>query len=152
MSANKSRAVQVLRVTVVAQVFAIVAAILISAPSFIDKLTQPVACHACLDFRGVDFVFYGVFFMPVALVLALAAWQLPRRPRLATALVVVIDLAILCLAAYTVITGLPYLGKRLDPDAPPYPWDWVRDALIGLPALANVQLTGAALVRRFRFG
>jgi hypothetical protein len=152
VSANKSRAVKVLRVTVVAQVFAIVAAILISAPNFIDKLTQPVACHACLDFRGVDFVFYGVFFMPVALVLALAAWQLPWRPRLATALVVVIDMAILGLAAYTVITSLPYLGVRLDPDAPPYPWDWVRDALIVLPALANVLLAGAARVRRFRSG
>jgi hypothetical protein len=138
-----------LRRTVAVQVLTIVAAVLISAPNFIDRLIRPLTCPAtswCLDFRGTDFALWVVFAIPTALMLALAAWQLQPRPRLGITLVLIVDLAILGLSAYGALQSARYHG--VDPDAPPFPWDIAQNVLILVPALASLALVAAVLVQR----
>ena len=95
------------------QVVAIVFAVALESPSFIDRILQPTTCTGCLDFRGLDFVLWAVFFAPVALALMAAAWALRPSRIWPSWLALVVDLAVLGLFAYALLLGLTgHLGSN----------------------------------------
>jgi hypothetical protein len=141
---NQPRRLRTIRVTVAVQVLAMAGATVIALPSFIDRFTRPLTCTGgCLDFRGIDFVFFALFLVPPAIALSAAAWLLIRRPRIGITLVLAVDIAILGLAAYSALANAVQPG--VDPDAPPFPWPLIQNALVALPALASLALVVASL-------
>lgn len=84
----------------VVQVAAIVIAVLLASPDFVDRLVRPTICAHCWDFRGLAFVIWVVFFTPPALALLAAAWALRPGRIWPSWLALGVDLAVLGLVAY----------------------------------------------------
>jgi hypothetical protein len=89
-------------------VAAIVIAIVLASPDFIDRLVRPTICAHCWDFRGLAFVLWVVFFTPPALALLAVAWALRPGRTWPAWLALAVDLVVLGLIAYSfllVVTG-----------------------------------------------
>ena len=102
---------------------AIVIAVMLAAPDFIDRLLRPTLCTHCLDLRGLAFVLSIIFSTPVVLALIAVAWALRRNRIWPSWLALTVDLALLGLIAYDlllIVTGnagtsgyAPLLVQRL---------------------------------------
>jgi len=137
-----------MRVVLSAQAAGMLAAILLSAPSFIDRLVRPTICTDCFDFRGLSFVLFAFVFLPPSAVLVAAAWLLPRKPTVIVLIALAIDLAIIGLMGYAVLENAAQPGTNVD--APPFPLDIVQNALIAIPTLIGFGLGMVSLSRMQR--
>lgn len=53
---------------------------MLASPDFIDRLLRSSVCTNCMDFRGLAFVLWAVFFAPAVLALNALGWALrPAR-------------------------------------------------------------------------
>lgn len=130
------------------QAAGMLAAILLSAPSFIDRLVRPTICTDCLDFRGLSFVLFALVFLPASAILLAAAWLLPRKPTASVLTALAIDLGTVVLIGYTVLANAAQPGTNVD--APPFPLDIVQNALIAIPTLIGFGLGMVTLSRMRR--
>jgi hypothetical protein len=90
----------------VVQAIAIVVAIMLASPDYIDRLVRPTICPDCFDFRGLAFSLWVMFFAPIALAIVAVAWALrPGRIWLAW-LALAVDLLILGLIAYSLVVAV----------------------------------------------
>lgn len=140
-----TRLQRAMRVVLFAQAVGMLAAILLSAPSFIDRLVRPTICTDCFDFRGLSFVLFALVFLPPSAVLVAAAWLLPRKPTVIGLIALAIDLAIIGLMGYAVLENAAQPGTNVD--APPFPLDIVQNALIAIPTLIGFGLGMVTLSR-----
>ena len=136
-----------MRVVLSTQAAGMLAAMLLSAPSFIDRLVRPTICTDCFDFRGLSFVLAALVFLPLSAVLVAAAWLLPRKPTVIVLIAVAIDLVIIGLMGYVVLENAAQPGTSVD--APPFPLDIVQNALIAIPTLVGFGL-GMVMLSRMR--
>ncbi len=136
-----------MRVVLVAQAAGMLAAILLSAPSFIDRLVRSTICSDCIDFRGLSFVLLALVFLPPSAVLVAGAWLLPRKPIAIVLVALAIDLVIVGLMGYGVLANAAQPGTNVD--APPFPLDIVQNALIAVPTLIGFGL-GIVTLSRMR--
>lgn len=142
-----TKLVRPMRMVLAAQAAGILAAVLLSAPSFIDRLVRPTICHDCFDFRGLSFVLFALLLLPPGAVFAAAALLLPRKPTVILLIVVAIDLAIVGLLGYAVLENAAQPGVNVD--APPFPLEIVQNALIAIPTLLGFGL-GIVMLSRIR--
>ena len=120
---DRSRLIRATRYALVVQVVAIVIAVVLTLPDYLDRLLRPTLCTHCLDLRGLAFVLSVIFFAPVVLALTAVAWALRPGRIWPSWLVLAIDLALLGLIAYDfllIVTGnagtsgyAPLLVQRL---------------------------------------
>ena len=136
------------RVGLSAQAAGMLAAILLSAPSFIDRLVRPTICTGCFDFRGLSFALFALLFLPPSAVLVAAAWLLPRKPTVIVLIALAIDLVVIGLMGYGVLENAAQPGTNVD--APPFPLDIVQNALIAIPTLIGFGLAIVTLSRMRR--
>lgn len=105
------------------QVVAIVIAVMLTVPDYLDRLLRPTICIHCLDLRGLAFVLSVILFAPVVLALIAVAWALRPGRIWPSWLALIVDLALLGLIAYDlllIVTGnagtsayAPLLVQRL---------------------------------------
>ena len=102
---------------------AILIAVMLTLPDYLDRFLRPTLCTHCLDLRGLAFVLSVISFAPVVLALIAVAWALRPSRIWPSWLALTVDLALLGLIAYDlllIVTGnagtsgyAPLLVQRL---------------------------------------
>jgi hypothetical protein len=128
-SPDRSRLIRATRRALAVQVAAMVVAIMLASPDFIDRLLRPTTCPACFDLRGAAFVLLAVVFTPAALVLLAVAWAL-RLDRIGVSwLALAVDLVVLGLIAYGLMLSVPWHWATYE-GAPPAPVQMLQVLLV----------------------
>jgi hypothetical protein len=135
---NRSHLIQATRRALMVQVVAIVVAIMLASPDYIDRLVRPTICTFCLDLRGLAFVLWVVFFTPAVLVLTAVAWALRPGRIWPSWLALAVDLVVLGLIAYSVLLVATGHGGTSD-YAPPLV-QLLQAVLVFVPNLASLLL------------
>ena len=135
------------RLVVVAQALCMIAFLATLLPGYLDYLFRPLNCPSnqwCLDFRGFTFGIYAVVLVPLAALLATAAWLWRKRRTWPAIFPIGVDLFIL-LAAISLV---------LFPSDTPGPSPSVAGQVLLLlaPAVGSFVATIAMLKRRFSDG
>jgi hypothetical protein len=122
-------------------VAAIVIAIVLASPDFIDRLLRPTICTRCLDFRGLDFIILAVFLTPIALALLAAAWALRADRTWPSWLALAVDLVVLGLIAYSLLVAVAGHWATYDA-APPLPVQILQALLVLTSDLVSLVFLG----------
>lgn len=137
-SPQRTTMIRATRRAIAVQIGAIVAAILLASPDFIDRFLRPSLCH-CWDFRGLAVVIWAMFFTPAVLTLAAVALSL-RPGRVWPAWVAAaLDLALLGLIAYGFSLAITRQWAPYDA-APSVPVQAVQALLVFASDLASLVL------------
>ena len=130
---------RVTRRALAVQVAAIVVAIMLASPDFIDRLLRPTTCAACLDFRGLAFVLWAVFLTPGALVLLAVAWALRLGRIWPSWVALAVDLVVLGLIAYGLLMAVTGRWGTYD-YGPPVAIEMLQALLVLLSDLVSLLL------------
>ena len=131
-----SRLVKTIRAALTIQVLGMVVGILLASPSFFDRLLRQTTTG--LDFRGLDFALWAVFFGPLAVLLGAATWGLRPSRIWAAVLPLIVDLIVLALLAYAFLAAIAQ--PSTNPDAPPLPVEILQVLLVLIPAVVTLIL------------
>ena len=112
---------------------------MLASPDFIDRLLRPTICTGCLDFRGLAFVLWAVFFTPAALALVAVAWALRLDRIWLSWLALVVELVLLGLIAYSLLLAVTGHWATYD-YAPPVSVQMLQALLVFVPDLLSLLL------------
>ena len=133
-----ARLLQTTRAAMAVQVLAMVVAVLLASPSYVDRLSRPTICTGCYDFRGLDFILWALFLAGPALVLLAATWLLRPNRILSAVLPLIVDLVLLGFAGYALLGAI---GKPTDAvDAPAFAVQVLQVLLVLIPAVITLVL------------
>src|SRR5260370_18463831 len=136
---DRSRLIGATRGALVVQVAAMVVAIMLASPDFIDRLLRPTICTGCWDFRGLAFVLWIVFFTAAALALMVVAWALRHGRIWPSWLALAVDLVVLGLTAYSLVLAVTGHWGTYD-YAPPVPVQILQAFLVLVSDLLSLLL------------
>jgi hypothetical protein len=136
---DRSRLIRATRRALAVQGGAIVIAIVLASPDYIDRLVRPTICAHCWDFRGLAFILWAVFFTPIAVALLAVALALRPRRTWPSWLALVVDLVILGFSAYGVLLAVTGHWGTYD-SAPPVLVQTLQTLLVVVPDLASLLL------------
>ena len=124
-------------------------AIMLALPDFIDRLLRPSLCTTCLDFRGLAFVLWAIFFAPAVLALFAGAWALRPDRVWPSWLALTVDLVILGLIAYSLWRAVTGQWASY-PSAPSVPVQILQGLLVLVSDLVSLRLLALLVTSAYR--